>query len=177
MKHLPQRKQIRLKNYDYSQSGYYFITLCTKDQKHSLGQIQEGVMALNPYGQIVDRCISKIEDIYASVKLDCKVVMPNHVHFIISTVGIPNLANLNFKEVSFQERSKMLIPKILQQFKTATIKLTKELGRQHGMLPLQWQRGYYDHIIRSEASYQQIYAYIETNPLKWTLDKYYSDSG
>jgi REP element-mobilizing transposase RayT len=172
----PQRKPLRLKNYDYSQEGIYFVTLCTQDKKHYLGKIVDGIMQLNSHGQIVDQCISKIGDINSDLKIDCKVVMPNHVHFIIKSVGVAYYATRNLEDMSPQEKSKMLIPKTIQQFKAATIRLSKQSDGLHTMQPLQWQRGYYDHIIRNELSYQRIYEYIETNPLRWELDQYYLNS-
>ncbi|MBB6218539.1 REP element-mobilizing transposase RayT [Anaerosolibacter carboniphilus] len=171
----PQRKSLRLKNYDYSQVGLYFITICTQDKKPYFGQIVDGVMQLNSYGQIVNQCISKIGDLHIGLNIDCKVVMPNHVHFIIKNVGVAYYATRNMEGMSTQEKSKMLVPKIIQQFKTSTIKLTKQVSGLHAMQPLQWQRGYYEHIIRDENSYQKIYEYIESNPLRWELDQYYSD--
>ncbi|MDF2548595.1 MAG: hypothetical protein K0R93_3493 [Anaerosolibacter sp.] len=174
MDNLSQRKQLRLKDYDYSQAGCYFLTICTKDKKNYFGHIKDGTMQLNKYGKMIVDCISKIPHLYADTTIDCKVVMPNHVHFIL-TVGVAYHATRNMAEMSTQEKSKMLIPKIVQQFKTATVKLSKRLDGLHTMQPLQWQRGYYDHIIRSEESYQKICEYIETNPLKWELDQYYID--
>lgn len=175
MKNLPQRKQLRLKNYDYSQAGYYFVTICAQDKEPYLGHIRDGSMELNPCGQIVDQCISKIEEIHRGVRIDCKTIMPNHIHIIIYIVGVADPATRNITELSMQEKSKMLLPKIIQQFKTATINRIKQIGGLQGKQPFQWQRGYYEHVIRNEKAYQNMYEYIETNPLKWELDEYYSD--
>ncbi|TJX66429.1 transposase [Soehngenia saccharolytica] len=174
MDELPRRKNIRLKNYDYSQAGYYFITICSKDKKYifwdvgaTSGRKHEELPFLDvratfgrPYekpplsniGEIIDLEINKINSIYENVEIDKYVIMPNHIHMII----VLNNAN---------ERSKTAptISRIMQQFKGS---VSKQTG-----LSL-WQKSFYDHIIRDEQEYQKIWNYIETNPLKWENDKY-----
>ena len=101
---LPQRKQIRLKEYDYSEEGYYFITICTKNRKHILGEIRtvgaddsvrpkkqnynvEENLKLTPMGKIVEKCWKEIDKIYDNVKINEYIIMPNHIHGIIFLSG------------------------------------------------------------------------------------------
>ena len=159
MDELPRRKNIRLKNYDYSQVGYYFITICSKDKKSLFWKVGETCgrqferPPLSNIGEIIDLEINKINSIYENVEINKYVIMPNHIHMIII------LYNGN-------GRSKTVptISRIIQQFKGS---ISKQIGFSL------WQKSFYDHIIRNEQEYQEIWNYIETNPLKWEDDKYY----
>lgn len=160
MDKLPNRKNIRLKGFDYAQSGYYFITICTKDKQNlfwTVGASFAGPMLelpLSNIGKIIDTEINKINTIYkTTVEINNYVIMPNHIHMIIIIH-------------SEKEQTKLIptISRIIQQFKGA---ISKQVG-----FPL-WQKSFYDRIIRNQIEYEQINEYIETNPLKWTEDKYY----
>ena len=83
----PQRKSPRLQGYDYTQSGAYFITICTYKQAHWFGHIADGVMVLHPIGQVAADCWAAIPDHFDAVEPDLAVVMPNHVHGIIVLAG------------------------------------------------------------------------------------------
>lgn len=156
---LPQRKNTRLQNYDYSQAGYYFLTLCTKERKNLFWNVgatsgrPELEYQLTSIGSIVDREINGINSIYLNVEIDKYVIMPNHVHMI-----------LIITEEHGRSKTAPTISRIIQQFKGS---ITKKIGT-----PI-WQKLFYDHVIRNEEEYQKIYEYIETNPLKWREDKYY----
>ena len=153
------RKPNRLSGYDYSTPGYYFITICPENHDPLLGRIcacEDGIvsaeMVLNDAGRTVESAILAIPDHYPGITIDKYVVMPNHVHLILAipsgsdqTPGIPN---------------------IVRQFKRA---VSVQLGKSI------WQLGFHDHIIRGETDYQEIWTYIDNNPLKWALDKYYRE--
>jgi len=159
---LPKRKSIRLKTYDYSQNGAYFITICTKDKRNILWETNVGATCgrpnetqhLSDIGKIIDSEINKIKSYYDNVSVNKYVIMPNHVHMIIilesSESGRPQVAPT--------------ISRIIQQFKGSITKKVKQTV---------WQKSFYDRIIRNEKEYLQIYNYIETNPLKWEEDCYY----
>ena len=158
---LPQRKHTRLKNYDYSKNGYYFITICTKDKKPILGKIV-GRDALIPpdiilsnIGKIVDEYINNVNNIYNFIKIDKYVIMPNHIHMIIK---------FEFPLDGGMLASRPTLHTIIRSIKTM---VTKELGYSI------WQSSYYEHIIRNQQSYQEIWQYIDNNPLKWELDELY----
>ncbi|MFI3325044.1 MAG: transposase [Clostridia bacterium] len=178
---LPKRKSIRLKNYDYSQNGAYFITICTHNKECILGEIDNGIMNLSALGQIVVNNIKILSNIYDDIEIDKYVVMPNHIHIIISVcreciVCIP----------PDKDKTKMLISKIVQIFKSSVTKEFRLLEKtytcnQHvcnryaynAYPTMVWQKSFHDHIIRNEQEYQKIWEYIDTNPLKWELDCYH----
>lgn len=162
MEKLSQRKNIRLKEYDYSQAGYYFITICTKNRIPLFGEIvvaddpvRQSVMKANEIGRMIYQCWNKTNEIYKNVRTDVFCLMPNHIH------GIIIISEKN-------GQSHPSLSKIIQGFKSVTTRLCFKYN--HKTL---WQRNYYDRIIRNQEEYEKIYEYIETNPLKWKEDEYY----
>lgn len=161
---LPERKSLRLKSYDYSQAGYYFITLCTHDKKCILSRYCRGEhcshadsiphFELTDIGIIVDIAIKNIPQHYQNAVINKYVIMPNHVHVIIV---------LN----SDGDGRTLFAPTISRIIKQMKEYVTKQVG-----YPI-WQKSFYDHVIREEMEYEEIWQYIENNPLKWELDKYY----
>ncbi len=155
---LPKRKPTRLKEYDYSTSGAYFVTICTKNKEKLLSRIivGEGLWALpqnilTPIGKEIENSLQYINDNFIGVKIDKYVIMPNHIHLIVMIDdagghGNPPLQN------------------IIGQLKSFT---TNKFG---GIL---WQRSFHDHIIRGEKDYQKIWEYIDTNVLRWEQDCFY----
>ena len=168
---LPKRKNIRLKNYDYSQNGAYFITVCTKDRRHFWGEIAVGAdsisarMKLNNAGQMIDKILRVTITEFSNIRMSMYVIMPNHILMIIE------IARADME-------SAPTISVIVQSFKrNTTIKYID--GVKSGIYkPFNkniWQRGYHDHIIRNEDEYLKIWQYIDENPFKWAEDKYYCD--
>jgi len=156
---LPKRKSTRLKDYDYSTPGAYFVTICTQNRKCILSDIVgEGLCALpqnnlTPTGKEIEKSIQYINDNDSGIVIDKYVIMPNHIHLIVvlddsGGRGSPPLQN------------------IIGQLKSYT---TRKFGQ------ILWQRSFYDHIIRGEKDYQKIWEYIDTNPLKWELDCFYNN--
>ncbi len=157
------RKPNRLKYFDYSQAGWYFVTICTKDHKHFFGNIFKEKIVLNEIGKIANECWEEIPKHFPNVELEEFVVMPNHIHgiIIINSVGDANFA-------SPTDRTKMGLCKLIQQFKRAvSIQLTHKLN----IYDFKWQRSFYDRIIRNETELYNIRKYIQQNPLKWSLKK------
>ena len=158
---LPKRKPTRLKGYDYSTSGAYFITICVKDRKQLLAKIVGDAVHIVPQknlsqiGIICDKHINNINIKYENVTVDKYVIMPNHIHLIIFLHGTMRASSPTNN-----------IETIIRSFKTM---VTKEIGCSI------WQRSYHDHIIRGEKDYQKIWEYIDTNPLKWESDCFYND--
>ena len=154
---LSKRKPLRLKEYDYSQNGAYFITLCTKDKRKLLCEIVgDGLCAvpkinLTRIGHETEKAILHING-YADITVDNYVVMPNHVHMIIS------ICNEN------SGKSDIGIPEIMKRFKSYTTNIFGDTL---------WQRSYHDHIIRGQQDYDEIWQYIDGNPLRWDSDCYY----
>ena len=154
---LPERKKNRLQSYDYQTPGYYFITFCTNDRACLLGRVTEAdetrrsFVVLSEAGVVVDQAIRSIPAHYSNVTLDKYVIMPNHVHLILvlRDAGKPCPG----------------VSRIVQQLKGV---ITKRLGKNI------WQIHFHDHVIRNEQDYREIWQYIDNNPTKWSLDRYYT---
>ena len=163
---LPQRKPTRLKNYDYSQNGYYFITICADNKKcifsNVVGQgLAPAEIKLSALGKIANQEILDLENRYKNIHIDKYVIMPNHIHAIIvienKTAGAspcPTLSDVicTFKSLSTHKIHKKSDP---------NIKI--------------WQTSFHDHIIRGEDDYLKIWNYIDTNPQKWKEDCFYTE--
>jgi REP element-mobilizing transposase RayT len=164
------RKAIRLRYYDYSQAGGYFITICTYNREHLFGQVTDHQIVLNEAGDVVKRWWLQLEDKFTGIKLGSCVVMPNQVHGIITVaekeVGAIHELPLRREKI---ERRRMLIPKIIGYFKMNSAKYVNRLRGAAGHTL--WQRNYYDHVIRDENELSRIREYIHNNPLKWDLDR------
>jgi putative transposase len=171
------RKSIRLPDYDYSQNGAYFVTICSYQRNHVFGEINDGQLFYNEIGTIVKQCWNEIPDHFSDVILLDSIIMPNHIHGIIV---IQNDDDLNrnrpiegatccapTKDPN-NKISEGSLGAIIRSFKGAVTKIvnSKSLSIQ---TPL-WQRGYYEHIIRNERELQKISDYIALNPLNWAKD-------
>lgn len=181
------RRSIRLKDYDYSQSGLYFITICTQNHRCLFGEIADGAMILNDAGQMIHDHWAILPNRFNSIELHEFIVMPNHFHGIVElvVVGAPLVGALVERHQIGQPQGiapptppeiNPTIGDVVGAFKSLT---TNEYiaGVKQKSWPTfskkLWQRNYYEHIIRSEQSYLEIAEYIQNNPLKWLEDKYY----
>ena len=157
---LPKRKQNRLAEYDYSTTNAYFITICTEHRKNlfwsDVGAIIDRPknVPLTNLGIIVRQSIEDIPIHYSVISVDHYVIMPNHVHLLLQIHSDSN------------GRS-MIAPTI-----STVVRLMKGTVSKQAGFPI-WQKGFYDHVIRSEEDYQDIWNYIEGNPSKWAEDKLY----
>ena len=154
MNSLTKRKQIRIKDYDYSTPGAYFITVCTENRENLFWSCRRGELcspadvSLSDIGIVVDNEIRKLNSVYDAVKVDKYCIMPDHVHFIIS-INTDENGRTQFAPT---------ISRVIKQFKGS---ITKQIGR-----PI-WQKSFYDHGIRNQQDYNEIWEYIENNPLKY----------
>lgn len=156
----PVRKETRLKNYDYSLPGAYFVTICTENRRcifwtdvgETCGLPNE--THFSRYGSAVKRNIDKLNNTYENVFVIKYVIMPNHVHMLIEIKT----------DSSGRPQTAPTLSRIVNQFKGA---VTKDAGKAF------WQKGFYDHVIRSQNDYNEIIRYIETNPERWLQDKLY----
>ncbi len=161
---LPKRKPTRLKDCDYSQDGYYFITVCTKYKQKILcdivgtGILDGPKIKFTQYGKIANRQLEIMTDFYDDIKIDKYVIMPNHLHLLIKIIksgdgpsGTPVPTNSK-------------ISNFVGTFKRFC---NKQYGKNI------WQYRSYDHIIRGEQDYKEIWQYIDNNPAKWKEDKFY----
>ena len=165
------RRSIRLRGYDYSQEGTYFVTLCTQNREHLFGEIVEGKMELNASGKNVADCWQQIPCHFPDAELDEWVVMPNHVHGIVvvagtNTVGVKNFSPLqNSPQCPHQHPTgtSRTIGSIVRGFKIGVTKWY----RQQSIDSIIWQRNYWEHIVRNEIEMDSIRHYIVNNPEKW----------
>jgi len=166
MKNLPTRKPNRLKGYDYSGAGYYFITICVKDRHEMLGNVIDGQTILNEYGHAVKREIENISAIRRECIVENSVIMPNHIHLIvrIAIVGDDGNRPANPRADRHPPLQRKSISNMVQGFKGA---VTRQIGFSL------WQRSFHDHIIRNEADFSRIWQYIDENPARWHEDCFY----
>ena len=172
-----QRKSNRLKNFDYSSSGYYFVTICTRNRECLFGEVVKGKMILNMQGLIINKYWLELQNKFKNISLDVYKIMPNHIHGIIviksNTVGVSFMKPETKIIISKSNHHMGLINQtptiglIIRYFKSkCTYKIHK-----NGFNNQLWQRNYYEHIIRNEESLSNIREYIQNNPKKWIEDK------
>jgi len=154
------RKRLRLREYDYSSVGMYFVTVCVRNHICLFGRVVEGVMRLNRLGAVVETAWYELRNHYPHVHLESFVVMPNHVHGIIALTDRTNSQAESIKRHPLSE--------IVRAFKTFSSRQINELRNKKEPV---WQRNYYEHVIRNEESLNQICEYIETNPQRWQFDR------
>lgn len=176
---------IRAQWWDYGWNGAYFITICTQDREHYFGEIQKDKMVLSEVGIIADILWHQIPIHHKNVELGDFVVMPNHIHGILiidkqldnidvdnvetgHALSLPPLPSLPKPGLQrFQNIGKNTISSIVGSYKSAVTKHANRLGYPH-----QWQKLFYDNIIRNNNDYQRISDYIVSNPVNWAKDKF-----
>ncbi|NJD22682.1 MAG: transposase [Melioribacter sp.] len=167
----------RLKEFDYSATAWYYVTICTKGMIDWLGKIKNEKVELSSIGKIVLEEWTRTKEIRKSVELDEFVIMPNHLHGIIiinDTVETTGSVGLNSTKVETQGSASLQVvtqnlSNIIKGFKSATtFRIRKECNKNFS-----WQPRFYDHVIRNEKSLYKIRNYIQLNPLKWEIDEYY----
>ena len=172
-KALRRRRSIRLRGYDYSQAGGYFVTLCVHDRVCLLGAVVDGAMQLNELGALVSSEWLRTASIRSQVVLDQFVVMPNHFHAIIaiedSRRGVLPYARPRLRSPS------QTLGSIVRGFKAATTASINHRRNSPGT-PL-WQINYYEHVIRNEGELSRIREYIVNNPAQWALDRENPEKG
>ena len=155
----PKRKTIRLHNYDYSSNGAYFVTICTQDRTRRFWDSDRP--ELNRSGEMVLAWAKDLPRHFPGVNLDSYAVMPNHVHLVL-----------------FFEDTIAALPTVIGWFKTMSTNAYIR-GVKDGVFPpfskRLWQRSYYEHVIRNRNDLTEIRRYVAENPLKWQLDKLYTE--
>ena len=164
------RKLNRLKEYDYSSEGFYFITICTKKMVEWFGKIEKGEMTLSEEGRIANNQWLEIPRYYENIDIDEFVVLPNHIHgiIIIKDAIFGRTEHCSVPTINKNEHYGT-VSKIIKSFKEI---VSKNIRKQCRNYDFQWQRSFYDHIIRNEKSLQNIRNYVINNQLKWESDKY-----
>lgn len=155
------RTRLRFDKYDYAQNGFYFVTISTHNRVNCLGEIRDGVMVLNDRGCVVQRVWYELPGHYPNCCVDEHVIMPNHVH------GIIEINNNNVGE-GFKPSPTHGLSEIIRAFKTFS---SRRINETAGSKIFQWQRGFYDHIIRNEQDLNRVREYIQNNPMQWEMDE------
>lgn len=191
------RRSIRLKGFDYSQAGLYFITICCEDRVCRFGHVENGKMILNEFGKVAHNEWTKLPKRFPNMELDVFQIMPNHMHGIVALVGatlavaqngavaqndavahhpVAHLAVAqNDDDIRTEESpAPTTVSDIVGAYKSLVtngcLGIYKTKNETMGRL---WQRNYYEQIIRKEQSYRTISEYIKNNPSKWTDDKFF----
>ncbi len=157
---LPERKPTRLKDYDYSSPGAYFVTICVKNKAQILGKIvgcgdfDTPQMVLSEYGKTLDKYIILMSQKYSHIKIDKYIIMPNHFHMIL-------------RITDYNGASQIAAPYNNECSKFVSL-LKRYCNRNFGRNI--WQRSFHDHIIRGDRDYDKIWEYIDTNVIRWNED-------
>jgi REP element-mobilizing transposase RayT len=171
---LPNRQSIRLKDYDYSSPGAYFVTICTWQKKCVLGEIIDSEMQLNEAGKIANSAWRDLPNHYRHVRLDESVVMPNHFHGIIWITGSgfkPDRLEIDSKRAGLKPAPTRwhALPEVIRGFKSFSARQINVFRQTPGTSV--WQRNYYERVIRNEEELNRAREYILNNPRKWALDE------
>ena len=168
------RRSIRMKGYDYSKTGTYFVTICTQNKECLFGKVVDGKVRLNKMGLMVKKCWVEIPSHFPNMELDEFVVMPNHVHGIIiisdanSKIRAKNLSPLReYVPIHQPPGTSKTIGSVVRGFKIGVSKWLRQNSTIHKV----WQRNYYEHVVRNENEMNLVREYICNNPLKWQLDR------
>lgn len=177
------RKSIRLKDYDYAQEGWYFITIIVQNRECLFGKINNGKVELNQIGSIIQYHWKKIVQHFPHIELDEYIVMPNHIHGIVHIVRVMHSEHNNkkvYKELDMNASPLQSWPAgtkpgslsaIMQNYKAVTSRKINRIRKIQGMRL--WQRNFWEHIIRNEDTLNRIREYIKQNPAEWIEDKLY----
>ncbi len=195
---LPKRKQIRLREFDYSSVGAYFVTICTNSRQCLFGSICEQKMYYNLWGEIADHQIVVTNELRrkSNIRIAKYVVMPNHVHLLVEilpdvtiSVGTRRAVSENEKFEQFSKPTEQSLSTVIRAYKAAvTREIHQVMDRAeyrngHGApcpyeksngIPI-WQARFYEHIVRNAEDYEQIWRYIDENPLVWEKDCFYEN--
>ena len=169
-KNFHSRKNIRLKDYDYSQNGCYLITVCTENKKFLFGEYNVGAIhesplrkdenrfiILNQRGKIAENIIKSAPSVYEQITIDNYIVMPNHFHLLITINN--SLTDRAIRESPLQ---RSLISKVIGYVK---MNISKEIHKEEPEIKI-WQRSFYDRVIRNQKEYENAWQYVEYNALK-----------
>jgi len=164
------RQSLRLREYDYSQPGYYFVTVCVYEHVELFGKINNNEMILNEYGKIAEKIWLEIPQHFENIQLDEYVIMPNHVHGIIIIGDNDNhdVGHRHACALQHTKRQYQKLPTVVGSYKSA---VTKFINMHGDKIYFGWQKSFYDHVIRDEIALRKIREYIINNPAMWDSDE------
>jgi len=176
-----ERKNPRMKQWDYSSAGLYFVTICIKNREYVFGDVIDGRMVLNDLGKLAHESWQEIPIHFPDIEIDQFVIMPNHVHGIVVIENIDDFIvgdryicplQQNPSQKKDIKRNVMKLPTIIGTFKAV---VTREHNKKE-LDSFQWQRSFHDHIIRNERELRNIQNYIHFNPDNWRDDDFFVQS-
>ncbi|MDR4504079.1 MAG: hypothetical protein MRK01_04700 [Candidatus Scalindua sp.] len=178
------RKTLRLRGYDYTNAGYYFVTICVKERKCLLGDHIDNDVELSKIGEVARKCWLEIPVHFPKVSLDEFIIMPNHIHGIIiihemvdkkitgnKLVGNKNFCSLHRNEQIWQKRWGRSLSSVIRGFKIGVTSWCRQNHHEY----FSWQKSFNDHIIRNERALCNIREYISLNPFTWKEDEYFQN--
>jgi REP-associated tyrosine transposase len=167
------RRSIRLPGFDYSRPGNYFITICADERRCIFGRIKENGIVLTNIGETVKKCWIEIPQHFLSVGIESFVVMPNHLHSILTINAKPSDVSpqprLTGTAECFGKPVGRSVPTIIRSFKAAVTKRVRESGLLAG--DAVWQRGYFERVLRNGREFVSATNYITKNPSRWAFDE------
>ncbi len=166
--YLHKRNSIRLKGYDYSQPGLYFVTICVRGKMHLFGKIVNDKLELNVAGKMIETEWLRLQKKFTRIKLYEYVVMPNHFHAILKIQSITSTM------VKSSDSKKITLGSVIGAFKSTTTRKYINGVKNNNWESFDkklWQRNYFEHIIRDKKSYYEISKYIIDNPKNWKYDE------
>lgn len=172
-KSFPQRKSPRLQDYDYSQSGAYFVTICTNRRQHFFGAIEASIMQSSRLGQIAEDELQHLPQRWPQIEMDLFVIMPNHVHAIIVMQDVGAVETAFLPSVS-PSSSNPILGHVVGSYKAGVTRIARQqqLATANEVI---WQTRFHNHVIRNEAGLNHIRNYVLHNPELWEQDKFYGN--
>lgn len=164
------RRSIRLRGYDYTREGAYFVTVCTHERRRLFGYVRDDVMRLSDLGRRVEDAWTWLPERYPYVQLDAWVIMPDHFHGILKIDDDAARAPYELDPDGGQGSARKPLGRLIAVFKTLATREINALRNTPGAKV--WQRNYYEHIIRDESSLNRIRHYIAGNPARWSRDRH-----
>jgi REP element-mobilizing transposase RayT len=160
------RKNLRLRGYDYSRPGVYFITICTAEGEPLFGEIRSGQMIRNDAGNVLAEIWAHLPQRFPNIALDAFVVMPNHVHGVV----VFDKPGINQKQgaASSAPTTVVALGRVVRSFKSESAIRVNAILKTSGRFV--WQRNYFEHIVRTGKDLDEIRQYIHDNPLRWDSD-------
>ena len=168
------RRSIRLKEFDYSRPGAYFVTVCVNRKECLLGAVADGRVIAGPAGRMVQTVWEDMPRYYYGIEVDVFALMPNHIHGIIMLVGATPRGCPASGQAQGPAPTTLTLPDVVHRFKSLTTAHYRTAVAENGWRPFRdrfWQRNYYEHVIRSEDELDRVRQYILENPLRWDMDR------
>lgn len=159
----PKRKHPRMKFFDYSSNGNYFVTICSQNRKHIFSSIADGNVVLTPYGEIAKTELFALENRYPFIKIENYVIMPNHIHVLFEFLHEEN------KDSAAASHRPTLCDLICEYKSFTTRKINKRYN--YGKV---FQTSFYEHVINNTEDWSNTWDYIHNNPQTWENDELFT---